>query len=327
MKKIFILTGVAILLSLGLNAHGQDDKLDDVFSFHDSIFTSLTDDTDVVDTNFTATTETLLPTLSKEEKEKIQNLLTAENASVIYDDDIGHIIYRQANNKYGFINIRMFSKPLLENQDSILTIHIGENEQGLLAKEGNKIAVYTYEGLLMIPQVTADRIVKISKNIYKSGQGRLHGYAIVMNGNKLYATDTEGRYYRLAMEKALMENNLIFGLKGSNIVVYTTDGSETEEVISDISDNDAEYEEVEILTSIGHVRYNYNDKKYSNISPGVVVKKKNHYWLYPGGERLHVKNLAASELLEGTINNKKVIFSKHFYPVNELKQKLNSSGN
>lgn len=328
MRRI-ILLGMAYLLCLGANVYGQDTAVDDEFSFSDdwltdSLMTNEEDD-DVEDFYSTIPAEMLVPTLNEIEQDEVNEILMSNAKSVLYDDGCGHIIYRQADSRYGYVNIRMHKLPMLTDLDSILFIDFNEKEMGILAKSGEELAVYTYEGVLLIPPVKADEVIKVVKNPYKCGNGRNFGYAIIKSEDRLYAVDTNGKRHLLDMDKVLMENNLIFGYKGDDIAIYTTDGSEKEEVIITALDKDVEFEEVEILSTAGHARYSYIDTKYNDITPGVVIKKKNQYWLYPGEEKLHVKKLEKGELL-GLGVNKKVFFPNRLYAADELRQDLDKKG-
>ena len=64
---------------------------------------------------------------------------------------------------------------------------------------------------------------------------------------------------------------------------------DTPEYMFDIND-DVQYEEGEILTELGFGRFDYMGlKKYANITPAVLVKKGNEYFVYPGGKKVMLK--------------------------------------
>jgi len=263
--------------------------------------------------------EDYVPELLESERVQIQNLLARASAkSIVYNDECGSVIYKNGANKYGYINIRTSKQMLFEGMDFIELVDITGCglADGILVKNANKIAVYTTNGAVLIPEVEADGLVDVMRNPFKTTSTNYWGYAIVKSGDEFYATSTKGELHELDLDRVAFGVNIIMGYKGDDIYVYNPDESEKPERIFNTND-DVEYVEVEILETQGHGRYDYEGTKYNDITPGLVVKKGLNYLLYPGAKKLIVHK--SGDVLVGKVGTKKVIFSPFYTPANVAK--------
>ena len=255
--------------------------------------------------------EDYTPELFEPERASIKNMLEELGAQrIIYDDNFGSIIFKAKNGKYGYINIRTQQQLLFNDMDYIEIVDITGCglAEGILVQKDGMLGVYTLVGNALIPMVPAESLVAAMRNPFKTSSTFTWGYAIVKNGDVFMAVSTKGEPVPLNLERCAFGINIIMGSIGDDIYVYTPDGSKHEEFVFNISENDVEFVEVEILETEGLGRYDYEGTKYNNITPGLVVKRGHNYTLYPGGQKLSVQK-KANNLLIGKADSKKVIFS------------------
>ena len=279
-----------------------------------------TDMEDAEDSTVVMVSEDYIPELTNTERSELKSLLN-ENAAtnIVYDDNSGCIIYKSANKKYNYLNVRTQQKILFKDMDNIELVDITgcDLEDGVAVTKDCEIGVYTLKGDLLIPMVPADSLITVVKNPFKTNSHSTWGYAIMKRDDELYAVDTKGIPYILEMDECAFGVNIILGYKGDNVYVYTPDGSTEQEFVFNASEKDTEFVEVEILETSGAGRYEYDDAKYANISPGLVVKKGLNYTLYPGGQKLSVHKNAG--LMIGKAGTKKVIFTPKYDKATQIK--------
>lgn len=268
--------------------------------------------------------ENYIPEISSNERAEIHELLVSASAQrIVYDDDCGSLIFKNEAGKYGYINIRTSKKLLFTEQDFIEIVDITGCglADGVIVQKGGKIEVCSPKGDIIIPSVEADAIIEVMRNPFKTTQNYIWGYAIFKRGSEFFATNTAGTVKNLDVEKCEFGVNMIFASKGDDIYVYTPDTSEKPEFVFNLKDKGVEYTEVEVLETQGQGRYDYDGKKYNNITPGVVVKKGMSYTLYPGAQKLTVHK--SGSMLIGKAGSKKVVFSPFFDEPESVETLLN----
>lgn len=325
-QKIFKSLIVAAMMLTMMYGYGQNDLFDLLMreSFSSMPATGQEENGD----GYIIPSLELEPPLMEQEQHALRKLLMPNCREIIYDDDRGRVIYKQANGRYGYISIRFFSMPVVTDKDEItLMSYPGmQNKPYLLVKDSASLSVYTYDGYMLIPPIKADSLISVSKNTFKSVRRANYGYALYEYEGKLYTVNTKGNCHLLEMERPVLRNNLIYGYKNDSIYVYDTDTSLFEEGICSQTDEKTVYAEVEVLDMSNHVRYEYEGIKYGNITPGIVIKKNRNYYLYPGNKKLKIKEINKTELV-GTSKKKKVIFSKHLFPIKELQKSIEENAN
>ena len=308
-KVIFIVAFLATTIPMSMHLYGQipdEWKSSTSLSINDTLSIIPDDQKTICNDDADLSFQYLTP----EGQDLLNKLIRKDKLTIVDEDQKGSYIFRQPNGKYAFYNIPLCPLALYSNKDNIKFININNDSTflGLLIKSGKKLEICSTLNDAIIPPTLADTILTVLINPFKSKKGQSYGYAVLKYNNSYYAVATNGICHKLSMGKVYIKSNLIFGYKDGNILFYTPDGSTQEEVVFDASNLDVKYTEVNILETIGKGRYSYAGVKYSNISPGLVVKKGHHYTLYPQGKKLHVKKISNEEMI-GTVDSQKVYFS------------------
>lgn len=214
---------------------------------------------------------------------------TDQGYKIVEQDD--EIVILKKNKRYTCINPLFSNEVVIKEAERIEFIDISGcgAAYGVLAEDSGKTAVYDQRGKLLIPE-TKGKLVDIVINPFKNNEHTTCAYAIFKNRQYYYAVLSNGSKFKLNFDACQFGVMSIFGIKGNSLYCFTPESMDTPAYMFDIND-DVQYEEGEVLTEIGLGRYDYmGRKKYSNITPAVLVKKGHEYFVYPGAKKVSIKN-------------------------------------
>lgn len=317
MKKMFLAAFVAACFNMmSVSAQVTDD---DVFIEIDSLDTE--DDfieVDLSESNISTTVtigDKKPSPLTETEKKRIKKYLN-DGYSLVEEDESGAVILKR-DKRYICINPRLSNELFIKDAEKIEFTDITGcgMDYGVSAKIAGKVLVYTQKGTVLIPETTGE-LVEVIVNPFKHKDNTPSAYAIFKEDGKYYAVLSNGNRYELKMDACQLDVMTIFGIKGNGIYCFTPESMEKPEYICNIND-DVLYEEGELLTVVGKGRYDYMGiKKYSDVTPAVLVKRGNDYFVYPGGQKVVVRKKTDIEVKVS--KTKVAIFSGYFSPIRAL---------
>jgi len=248
-----------------------------------------------------------------EEQSYLGSFVNNPEYVVIHNDRNGHLICKDSLGKFLYVNVRFKNHPIICGADEVSFVDISGYEAmyGVKVKKGDSISVYTDEYDLIIPSTKADTLISVICNEFKSKRGKPWGYALFKKDNIYYTACTSGIIKKFNVERAYMGKNIVLGCRGDSIFCISPEGLDAEEFVFDKYSFDTQYAEVAVLDTVQHARYSYYGRKYGDITPGLLVRKGQHYTLYPGAQKLHVKKMDKGAFI-GTVGNNKVFFSNFF---------------
>lgn len=294
MKKIVLVACVATCVMyftpLSVTAQVTEDDFFEIDSLAEE-----EDDFVEVDTLITEGGDDTLSTDSKKSEELTANELTRiskyikQGYQFVDKDEEGAYILKQ-NKRYICINPWLSNDWLIKEAEKLEFIDISGcgATYGILSENLGKSAVYTQKGNVLIPE-TNGQLIEVIVNPFKNSEHTPYAYAIFKKDGDYYAVLSNGSSFELKMDVCSFGMMTIFGIKGNKVYCFTPESMDTPEYMFDIND-DVQYEEGEILTELGFGRFDYMGlKKYANITPAVLVKKGNEYFVYPGGKKVMLK--------------------------------------
>lgn len=318
MKKIFLAACVAACFNLMSVSAQVTDK--DAFIEIDSLDTE--DDFVEVDPLTGAEISATVTLGDKEqepltitEKARIKKYLD-DRYTIVDQDEEGAIILKQ-DKRYICINPRLSNELIVKEADEIDFVDISGCGMGygINVKHEGRVMVFTQKGTVLIPETTGE-LQEIIVNPFKHKDNTPSAYAIFKENDEYYAVLSNGKRYELKMDACQIGVMSIFGIKGDGVYCFTPESMEAPEYMCSIND-DVLYEEGELLTEVGKGRYDYMGiKKYSNVTPAVLVKKGDDYFVYPGGQKVVVRKKTDIEIKLSPTQT--AIFSGYFSPTKSL---------
>jgi len=232
---------------------------------------------------------------------------TRKGYEIVEQDDEAVILKKDKH--YTCINPLFSNELVIKEAERIEFVDISGcgATYGVLAENNGKTAVYTQRGNQLIPE-TEGKLVDIIVNPFKNNEHTTCAYAIFKNDGDYYAVLSNGSEFKLNFDACQFGVMSIFGIRGNGLYCFTPESMDTPAYLCSI-DDDIKYEEGEALTEIGLGRYDYMGiKKYSNISPAILVQKGNEYFVYPGAKKVSIKkesdleNIKLSSSLKATFS-------------------------
>lgn len=241
---------------------------------------------------------------------------TQSGYTIVEEDEEGAIILKKGKD-FICINPWLSSEVIIDKADYIEFVDISGCGMGygVYVQKGEEMTVFSQKGGIIIPK-TKGKLIEAIINPFKHNENATCAYAIIKDDGEFYAVLSNGKRYELKMDACQIGVMSIFGIKGNSMYCFTPESMETPEYMCDI-DDDILYEEGELLTTEGAVRFDYlGMKKYSNVTPAVLVRKGVDYYLYPGGKKVMVKK--GSDIEVKLSQAQKAVFSGYFSPSRSL---------